>query len=631
MSNQLIYPFGFLLTKKKFKNQHNWKMQRVNRKWKLYYSKNNEFIKDTYGKTKMMIIGYFFDIRNGNKKPHEIISALLTARQHSYKNFLEEFSYISGRYLLILSHDKKINIYHDICGLRAVFYHENKGIIGSHDSLINEVMGNKLEQIYESPDEISFSCNSRFKHVIKLIPNMTLEINTGNIERYYPLQEFSPKTKEEIKKELKYYFEQTVTWLKSSTYKPLLSLTGGGDSRMSLAILKPIVNELELFTYLRDTTGESNFVRKTFANDEKIVNSIVNNLNLNHKFLYISNEEDIDPKVQNALMKNTFSHHSRSLAYDYYKIFGNQNYMHIRSTALFNIGKYIFPEESLDIDIWDIGKIAKFVKKWTNIDNDEQNEKYVAELLDYAQLNNYYNYNPLELLFISYRLIQWHSGVVTESDIGFNTMLLLNSRKIVDLMLSYPIEDRYENKLFYELIEDLWPILNYWEVNTKHNLKDKLRVANNNLSKLQNQLKDVSIFNKNLLSNFMSTSSSQAKELNYSYINNGIEFKFSNKDIEENDYYEINIDLDVFRKSNNPQLSIEFFYNNKKGRGNIVVTSNLFEESRDILELYGKHKILINELSGQIDKLYVKIQHNQPTNSSSWANASRIWIGDITF
>lgn len=623
MEEKLKYPFGFLLTKYDFINKYNWSKLNLQNEWKLYYSQKNEFIKVNSDETQIIVLGYFFDIRDGILPEQIIVDNLIHSIQKSYQEFLEELAYLSGRFLLILSHGDEIKLYHDIAGLRSVCFHRYNDIVGSHDSLINEVTGNQLKQIYFNPNEISFSYHTRFEFVEKLIPNMTLEINTKKLERYYPDKNYPIKSRDQIKTELKFYLNETVKWINQSNYKPLLSLTGGGDSRTSLAILKPIIKGLETFTYLKDTTNKSEYEKKTYDNDKKIVNSIVDNLNLTHDFFNISSAKTVDLNIIKTIKHNVMSEHAVNLSYDYYKLFGQKNYMHIRSTALFNVGKYIFPYSSIKVNNWDVETIAKYVQKWTKIDNKKKNIEHLQHLLQHAQLENFYNYSPLEILFISYRLIQWHSGVVSESDIAFNTMLLLNSRKVVELLLSYPIEDRYAKKLFTELVDELWPVLNFWDINSTNTLKSEYEKASSKVKVLKS-------INEKLLLNLINTSTTQNIEISRIKYKKGFLYKFSDININEKESYELRIDLSDLNEIEEVRFKLEFFYNNNKSRDSITVTSNFLTQDSDILDLYGEKEVHIDMKDIDDNKvLFIKITHLQPTNNQSWTNASRLWIGNF--
>jgi hypothetical protein len=621
VEESLKYPLGFLITKLDFINKYDWQEYKLRDGWYLYYSSRNEFIQADSGQDEIIVLGYFFDIRDGNLGEKHIVNKLFRSLQVSYDLFLDELAYLSGRFLVILSHEGETKLFHDVAGLKNVCFHKDKDIVASHDSLINEVTGNQFKQLFFSPSEISFSYHTRYEFVEKLIPNMSLEISSKKLERYYPTKSFPLRTRDEIKTELKSYLYETVKWLDQSNYKPLLSLTGGGDSRTSLAILKPIIKKVQLFTYLKDTANASEYVKKTYANDEKIVRSIVENLNLNHMFFNISKTNQVDASVIETIKHNVMSEHGLNLSYDYYKMFSQENYMHLRSTGLFNVGKYIFPYVSLKVKEWDIEHIAKYVQKWTKIDDKQKNIEHLEHLLIHAQLQDFYNYNPLEILFISYRLIQWHSGVVSESDIAFNTMLLLNSRKIVDLLLSYPIEDRIENKLFLELTEDLWPILNFWDINSTETLSHKYRRTSSKIKVLES-------ISEKLFLNLISTSTTQENDLIRTNDKNGLLYKFSNTQIKENDYYEVRIDLSDINENVKLRFKIEFFYNNAKGRDRIIVSSNFFEKEMDILDLYGQNEVNINVNDfGDQKVLTIKVVHINSTTNKSWVEASRLWIG----
>lgn len=623
MEENLKYPIGFLLTKYDFDNKYGWNQYKLQDNWDLYYSSTNEFTQSMINGNQIIVLGYFFDIRDGEMEAKFIVDKLLMSIQESYDQFLEELAYLSGRFLLILTHNGEMKLFNDAAGLRNVCFHKYSDIIASHDSLVNEVTGNHLKQVYFNPSEISFSYHTRYEFVEKLIPNMSLEINSKKLERYYPMKAYPVRSREEIRAELKYYLSETVKWLDQSGYKPILSLTGGGDSRTSLAILKPIVKRLETFTYLKDTSNANEYTKKTYKNDESIVRSIVDNVNLNHMFFTISTTEQVDSNIIQTIKHNVMSQHGLNLSYDYYKIFGHEKYMHLRSTGLFNVGKYIFPNASLKVTEWDIETIAKYVQKWTKIDDTQKNIEHLDHLLKHAQLQDFYNYNPLEILFISYRLIQWHSGVISESDIAFNTMLLLNSRRIVDLMLSYPIEDRIENKLFKDLIDELWPILNYWDVNSTETLKSKYIKASSEIKTLKKS-------NEKLFLNLIQSSTTQDAEITRTNYKNGLLYKFSGVNIVENDSYELRIDLSNFSENEKICFKLGFFYNNQKGRGRITVTSNFYNKEMDILDLYGENEVRIDTRELDDNKeLVIKVRHKHPSSTQSWVDASRMWIGNF--
>ncbi|GFZ80207.1 hypothetical protein GCM10010978_21700 [Compostibacillus humi] len=62
MVNDLKYPFGFILTNKKFRNKYSWNRKKVHKNWTLYYAKSNEYEEISKNKVKIIVLGYFFDI-----------------------------------------------------------------------------------------------------------------------------------------------------------------------------------------------------------------------------------------------------------------------------------------------------------------------------------------------------------------------------------------------------------------------------------------------------------------------------------------------------------------------------------------------------------------------------------------
>lgn len=66
-------------------------------------------------------------------------------------------------------------------------------------------------------------------------------------------------------------------------------------------------------------------------------------------------------------------------------------------------------------------------------------------------------YDPLDLFYLEHRSGMWLDAHLTESDITFDTFILVNSRHIYRLLLSAPLADRIAGTVFLGLARRAWP------------------------------------------------------------------------------------------------------------------------------------------------------------------------------
>src|SRR5699024_872168 len=130
------------------------------------------------------------------------------------------------------------------------------------------------------------------------------------------------------KKQLDFYFK--------TKDNMVMSLTGGGDSRFSLALMKEHINEVEFFTYAT-TSGldNSTYASRRLSKDDYIVKQIIQDLNLNHKFFYFDEDDKkLSDEENRMLFKNTIGRHSAFMIPYIKKNYSNLPLNHIRANLL---------------------------------------------------------------------------------------------------------------------------------------------------------------------------------------------------------------------------------------------------------------------------------------------------------
>lgn len=237
-----------------------------------------------------LLIGHAFAIGN-NRSAQEIIATAIA--DDSELALHEALDDLSGRFVLITSYGGG-RVYHDAVGSRSVFYHLNQPLcIASHDELIAELVDATVDPLAQAlrdepehhhrgvvylPGDLSMHGGIR-----ALLPNHFYDISTGETVRYWPRSPREQTTLDQFYSAADAYFDGFASHL-ANGFTPILSLTGGVDSRLLVAALKKrslqvkyvtwadqgvpdheLPRITELSSYLE---GEHKFIRATANSDD---------------------------------------------------------------------------------------------------------------------------------------------------------------------------------------------------------------------------------------------------------------------------------------------------------------------------------------------------------------------------
>ena len=68
-----------------------------------------------------------------------------------------------------------------------------------------------------------------------------------------------------------------------------------------------------------------------------------------------------------------------------------------------------------------------------------------------------FNYDPYDILYMGWGMPTWHSQVVLESDVAFDTYCLFNCRYILKAFLSVSPEARKYNLTLRKIVDNIFP------------------------------------------------------------------------------------------------------------------------------------------------------------------------------
>src|SRR5699024_7471822 len=308
----------------------------------LYISDDYTFFHKKSGEKEIYLLGYCLDIRDGSIETENIIGNLLNTTDKV--EFYDEIDYLNGRFTLIYTNNESTFITTDATSMKPVFYNSEHRLISSHEYVIKKLLTDEYQSsLNKNPfyrkGFMDFTYNNE---VFKLNPSIELEINDFTRKRIFPRRNKGISSIENGYEILVPYFSETIKWLEDQPNK-LFSLTGGQDSRLTLAILKPLIHEMKFFTYLKPNQSlkRNKFAKRQYTNDEMIVDQMADNLNLNHEFFTIA-ELKTDDEYYKTMSETMTSNHSYGLSKHYEDNPVFHGALHIKSTIQ-SVAKSGFP------------------------------------------------------------------------------------------------------------------------------------------------------------------------------------------------------------------------------------------------------------------------------------------------
>src|SRR5699024_10917782 len=373
----------------------------------------------------------------------------------------------------------------DATAARTAYYTLDRNIIASHLYMITDNYVYEKDTVGENAQEITYVFDRTTHDRVKsVIPNFSLNFFEKESNRFFPRESNQYIGIEEAKKfELvEHLWKNQIKQYREKYENLILSITGGNDSRVSLAMAKEYKKDIKFFTYSTQKGEVENQGKyaKTLSIDQSIVRQILQDIPLNHKFFFFDETKiKLTPEEQKALSKNTLKPHGRFLIGHYNNAFANKKIMHIRGNLL-EIGRAYFINEKRKNSIEEVESTFKHgFKKYKEIINEQKKHEISAEGINTFQYHKeLYGYHILDMYYWENRMGRWHSEVLNETDAAFDTFLPFNMRTIIDISLSFSLKERKSDYLFKELINRNYPILNFYGKNTKLNLYEQFKNTN---------------------------------------------------------------------------------------------------------------------------------------------------------
>lgn len=471
----LLYKRGFLFTDKKDMEFKDSMTTRVFKKWShITFNKYDVYIDSALphayyesDKMKVLVMGLVLNPFSSENDIKNIAVSL--ADKHNDSSFLDYLDELSGRFTIITDDGNATRVYGDAAGTRTLYYDTESDfhIISSHSTLIADLMGYTISEVSQGVfTNKEFTGRkylpgllSPFDEIRPLTPNTRYVIESRKVERFFPREELETiDFKETVDSVTEVLKKQSK--LISEIYKTSTSLTAGLDSRLTFAIQNSDKNNGDYFTHISKRIPES------FQEDVSIGKKLADIYNKDHRVYEYTNDDTVDgfKEFKAVWFKNVGMYRGSVHLFKTYADHYPPNNLHIRSNIA-EVVRVYYKRRTGEVSE------EKLANLYT-ISPFKNNELVLNSFKEFIEITNFksdkfYNYNFADLFYWEHRMGMWHSWLINESDVAYETFVPFNNRKLLTMMLSIPEEERIGDELFIEIINNVNPKLMDIPVNKK--------------------------------------------------------------------------------------------------------------------------------------------------------------------
>lgn len=406
------------------------------------------------GDVTVLIRGQFFD--GTGIASDDIASELAASLAISYEKFERSLGTLLGRFMVIAQRAGEAWLYHDALGLRSVYYDRDAQLVASHARLVSQKA--KREAIYGAKETRYRLDHTIFDRVLHLLPNFRLNLKTLKTERFFPretnrYQNWTPEAKLDRIEEL---WSNAHRALLERWDNAVLSITAGLDSRFVLAMLKDHRKSISTITYGNPRPGKTAYARSMHMDYSRVTEMLPCIGSKEHWFVDLTDTTPNDPRLLKLAAINSYKSHGRKLLPRMRNLFEEPTWIHLRGNGVEIVRRYWKETRA------NFSALKEYMGVTTANDIAQAKEMGYGSVL--------HGFMPDDLAYWELRMGKWHSEIMNEQDILYETIVPLGMRDMLEILLSYPICEREEALAIYDLIERNMPEFTLFPVNEEESI-----------------------------------------------------------------------------------------------------------------------------------------------------------------
>ena len=421
----------------------------------------------------LALIGHAYDPFSGQSREEDILRSLWEAKQCGEDSFWALFNQLTGIFTLFLISDDLLWVIGDASGMQTTFYTVSQGhiYVSSHTNLLGDILSLAWDPYVRELSRYRFfgllgnalpGDITQFPEVKRLVPNHYVSIDAcGHITAkrfFFPRR--LPVSLDHIVENTAAVMQSNMRLIAEKWARPAISLTGGCDSKTTLACTNGLYDKYSYFSYISSGSEEPDAIAAGKICDELGLkhtiyripddDAALPNTDAVNQILFMNNGS-ILPSKPNDVRKRIFFANTTDFDVEV-KSWASEigrAYYSKRFNGRTDFGSVPTPRKCTTLYKFFLHN-RKLVKM-----TDAVFETYLADF--FAQSKE----NPIEWqeqFFWEFRVPSWNGLVITgEHRYSYDITIPYNNRRILELLLSAPIEARIHDTVYTDIRKRMNP------------------------------------------------------------------------------------------------------------------------------------------------------------------------------
>ena len=214
------------------------------------------------GSYSVALVGHAMDPFALEANEAVILDGCLEELERDEASFWNRFNQLTGVFTCFVFHEDRVWIIGDASGMQTTFYAVQNGklFVSSHTMMLGEQLGLKKDPYIDRLIRYRFfpllgnalpGDRTQFVGLTRVTPNICTIFENGEIRRrrFFTPYRMPEKSKEELAKEAGELINRTLVLVAQKWKKPAISLTGGCDSKTTLACARGVYDRFQYYSY----------------------------------------------------------------------------------------------------------------------------------------------------------------------------------------------------------------------------------------------------------------------------------------------------------------------------------------------------------------------------------------------
>lgn len=419
--------------------------------------------------TAAALVGHAYNPISMEAEENQILANCLDWLQKDEVSFWNYFNELTGVFTLFVIRNDEVWIVDDASGMQTTFYTAQNGkiYVSSHTMLLGEMLGLKKDPYVERLTSYRFfpllgnylpGDLTQFVGLKRVTPNFCCTYQNGSFtnRRFFTPYQIKNKSRSELVQEAGQILRNSLELIARKWDKPAISLTGGCDSKTTLACGNGLYDRFRYYSYSSSEAEQVDceaaaMICKALGVEHTIypVPGLVSPeehpevvsqiLRWNCGDLLDSNPNDIRKRIM--LNKITdFDVEIKSWASEIGRAYFSKRFH----------GRTKFPPKPTGRACTTLYKFFLHNRKLVK-ESDKVFEQFIQDYYEPARTNPIEWY---EQFFWEFRVPAWNGLVITgEHRYSSDITIPYNNRVLLTLFLSVPLEDRISDAMYKEIRE----------------------------------------------------------------------------------------------------------------------------------------------------------------------------------